>query len=87
MVEYKNERIERIVDNFKQIRGVENGIAWNLYNYMLEIKSEHMVVKGYFIHKYYMTTEVMKQILKVFEEYDVRIEADEDSGRLVLIVK
>ena len=54
---------------------------------MVEIKPEHMVVKGYFIHKYYVTTEVMKQILKVFEEYDVRVEADENSGRLVLIVK
>ena len=87
MGEYKNERIERIVDKFKQIKGVENGIAWNLYDYMLKIKSEHMVVKVYFIHKYYMTTEVMEQILRVFKDYEVRVEADENSGRLVLLVK
>lgn len=68
-----------------EVNGVENGFEWNLMVYVRTLTIYNKMAKVTFIHKYFLSFDVMKQLEEVFSGCEMRVEADGDY--LVLVIR
>ena len=69
------------------VNGVEKGFEWNLREYVADCTTYKKMAKIKFINKFIMTFEVMKKLSEVFDGCELRVQTDEQNGRLVLVIR
>lgn len=80
----KFEKSRKFGEMLREVNGVEDGFEWNLVVYVRTFTVYKKMAKVTFIHKYFLSFDVMKQLEEVFTGCEMRVEADGD--RLVLVI-